>query len=145
MKQHFPKESPYFRTNELYEHVIDLNKVDENTPWEIVETPTDNYMANHMFNQHLWDTADPYKKAYFSAKKLLNTMTTNIGEKKGSLLNKLPTYKNTIRQSFMNWTKSKHFGDESTKMYSASVPHVFLYPESGGVVPEKVNKITLSD
>lgn len=141
--EHFPKESPYFKLDVIYEHVIYVDKLEPALPWQIVESKSDNFIFNHLLSDTLYDNVSAYKKLYHRSKGIIGRLLGQKGTGNIALLESLKEYKGKIRNYFFRWMDSKDFQSSAKRQYATGVPHVFIYPKRGYVVPKSVKEISL--
>lgn len=133
IKENFPKDSPYFRGDMLYEYEVDVNAFEDCIKWEIVESPLDTWIYEHLYNEFLWDNLYIYSKVYRYIKNILRSITSHKGYSKSMLISNTSKYKGSIENYFREWHSSDIFKDQGGRMYAASVPHVIVYPHSGKI------------
>jgi len=143
IKQNFPEESPYFRNNRLYEHVIETDDLPKYTDARIVESAMDTFLYNNLLSNSLYDNVKLYKTLYLRSKTILGKLVGNETYTVVDLNKNISKLKGTIRQYFIDWVNSDDFSSASKQQYSATVPHVFIYPNGGSITPIEINVIDM--
>ena len=134
----FDKDHKAYRKGRIvYQHQIDLRKISSDTPWQMVETPMNTLMADHM-----WVSIDWYKKIYFKLSRAVSKITGAQGDNTKNLHRAVAKYKGSYRERFENLINRKDFEDYKN-MYMPTVPHLFVYPTDGILNVDKVKKVKM--
>lgn len=130
-------DSHIYKSNAIYEHVIDIRHLDDNVKFHIKETPMDNFLLR------FWGVIDD--KLYFRSKYMISSLLGNKGLDKSGLVKVVKKFKGTTRKAFEDLLNSYEFNsDENYRyMYAPRVAHAMIYPPSGYVTPIKIIKINL--
>ena len=138
-KNNEKKHHTWFNGNKLYEYVVDINALETNLKYNIVETPSD----NETLDETKWVDTDDFLIEYLFAKNNRKILTKEIGNSKIDLLKQISLYKNTTEKMYYNASKHKVFFKDNFECYAARVPHLILYPETGIINFEYVNLVTV--
>jgi hypothetical protein len=139
IKEHFPKDSPYFRNALLYEHIIDVRQMQGLFHWRLVETPVEQILYEFVHNDYLYDKSDLYAKVYFKLRRLIKSMLGERGTGQQSLVSAAAKYRWKILTYIKKWVNSDDFKEQGSKMYAATIPHLFVYSVNGVLPVSKVN------
>jgi hypothetical protein len=107
----------------LWEHVIDPKDIDI-LHWRVVESPVSTFMVDNL----PWLENDLYKRMYFSARKLIESMYGNNGNDLAGLLKAIDKYKGITREAYIKLPTRWDF-KKLDKMYAATVPHLMIYTD----------------
>jgi hypothetical protein len=125
--------------NVLYEYMIDVNTLEKNIYYSLVESPEDIKTLDLNYDKDMTDKEfDIYIKNKLDAKYARGE--TGIG--RANLIKQIKLYLGTTRQLFID--ARKRYDAELTKTkYAANVPHLMLYPSSGIIQYQKYDQITI--
>ena len=138
MSNKFAKDHKIWKKGSVfYEHVISINDIPTNTPWKMVETPFDMFMADN-----LWFEQDMYKRVYFKFRKFSKIISGLQANSTKHLANKILKYQGSYDERFRGLANRKDF-DELKNKYMPTIPHLFVYPEDGIIKVRSVKKIQL--
>ena len=126
----------WFNGNELYEYTVDVDSLDKDIVYDLVESP----MAVKTLDETDWVDTDEFLIAY--KKKLYNLKRSagETGNTLSGLKSQLSKYKGKTKDFYIAASERNDFKENFNK-YAANVPHVMLYPESGTVKIESVNAV----
>ena len=122
----------YKKGNVLYEHKVNLETILIKA-WQVVESPLKTSMLNYWTEDGKEEWADKItalEEIYGDRSRDLEKLVTAVLRYKG----KTRTY---FEESFIN----PNFTEKNRSQYAAMVPHLYLYPMDGFVVPYDVQKI----
>ena len=126
----------YRKGNLIYEYKIRLEDLPQ-MYWQIVESPTDNLLSKLP-----WFENNLYKKSFFKIKSLLKKLQKYESNDMERLKEVVEEFEGTYPMYYKKWINSKKFNYQKN-MYAASIPHVQLYPLSGNIKIDNVQKINL--
>jgi hypothetical protein len=127
----------YKKGNTVYCYSIDINKLDPNMAWRLIESPVDTLMAKLP-----WFNSNFYKKNFFKIKAFIKKAQGYQNNDHKKLVKTVERFQNTYRKYYTRWVHSKGFAEQKN-MYAASIPHIQLYPQDGVINIDKVDVISL--
>jgi hypothetical protein len=122
----------YQRGNTLYEHKVDVDLLNIKA-WQVVESPIKTSMLGSWTEEKKEEWADKVtalEEIYGDRGKTVNGLTKAVLR-----------YKGKTRYYFEQSFKNPNFTEENRSQYAAMVPHLYVYPKNGIVVPKSVKEI----
>lgn len=135
----YPKDhKTWFNGNLLYEHVVDVNKLEHNILYSLVESEDDSNIMDNTDSSTVFDIS--WHKNKYNRK--LRTGETGYGLME---LNKqIRKHQGTLSKKFIEARNRKYSDDpEVWSKYAAYVPHLMLYPSSGVIEVSSIEMIKI--
>lgn len=133
----------WFNGNELYEYVVEMDKLPEKLLYEVVETEREVAALDKFVKDHNWVNDDPVllKKwfAFILSEKL---KWGEYGDDLGKLYIQAKRNSGNLTTNFLKAVQREDFKDNFTK-YAASVPHLMCYPSSGQIQYDIMNRVVI--
>ena len=98
-------------------------------------------MFDYIISDYAWDNFQVYRNSYYALKPILKSILGERGNTNVSLSQCVSKKKGTIIDDWVSWVNDENFKEDSKRLLAGSVPHIFLYPESGVIVPDSIVKI----
>jgi len=124
----------YQKGNILYEHRVNVENLNIKA-WQVIESPIKTSMLDSWTeeNKELWaDKVTALEEIY-----------GDRGRDVEKLVKAVLRYKGKTRSYFEEAFKNPNFTDDNRSQYAAMVPHLYIYPIDGIVVPYDVKKIKI--
>jgi hypothetical protein len=139
----FHGHSFWVKGNTIYEHVIDVDKLEKNIEYEFVESEQRIELLDQFAEQENWTSDDPaiYKK-WLTTELTHKYRWKEIGESREFLKTKIKELRGHLGVQFMKARERDDYKDNAQK-YAAFVPHVMLYPSSGAIKVEETLIVTI--
>lgn len=133
----FYKNPHYQRGTILYEHQIIVDENLELNAWQVVESSIKTFMLigwiDKLLNKKSW------ANLLSSIENLKGYRGTGIEE----LLKTISYFSGKTEEYYKKAVNNPLFTDEHREQYAPFVPHLFLYPKNGQIIPHAINKIKL--
>ena len=126
----------WFKGNELYEYIINVDSLDKDIVYDIVETP----LAINLLDKTEWVNTDEFLFEYKRNLNKLKRQSGEIGNNLSGLKSQISKYKGKTKNFYIAASERIDFKDNFNK-YAANVPHVMVYPKSGTVNIELINQV----
>jgi hypothetical protein len=133
------KHQVWFNGNHLYEYFIDVESLDKNILFNIVETPDDTKLMDSKDTDSM---SDDEFDTYMRLKMTNKYSRGEIGIGRNNLIHQISRFLGTIRQAFID-ARSRTDAKDTVNKYAANVPHLMLYPESGIIQYKRVEQIVI--
>jgi len=135
--KHFPSDHHTYKPGTtIYRHDIYIPDL-EDMYWKVGESPLSTFMGDY-----LWMKLDWYKKIFFKLRRTGRILNKEEGQGTQSMLKASARYSGTYRHYFQKLVDRPDF-QKMTGMYAPNVPHIFLYPPNGKLIPKKIEKVKL--
>ena len=140
----FKNHPVWFEGNELYEHIIDVNKLPPKILYQVVESPDKTKFMDEFVKQHKWVDDNPeLLKQFMNELMARQWKKGELGYKRADLIKQIQKHDGQIADYFKAAVKRSDFEENKTK-YAANVAHVMLYPITGKLTHvERVNKVVI--
>jgi hypothetical protein len=128
------KNPMYQKGNILYEHKVNVEKLNLKA-WQVVESPIKTSMLDSwtLDGKELWaDKVTALEEIY-----------GDRGRSVEGLIKSILRYKGKTRSYYEASFKNVNFTDENRSQYAAMVPHLYIYPINGKIIPYDVKEIKL--
>lgn len=115
--------------NQLYEHIVDVSKLEHNILFSLVESTTDSDEVDATDDDAVFD------RVWYKNKSDRKLRTGETGRGLDKLIKQIEKYQRTLPKKLVEASRRKYFNDpDVSSKYAAFVPHLMLYP-SRGVIP----------
>lgn len=138
-----PGHRAWFKGNVLYEYVIDVESLENDIAYHVVESFHRTLFLDKFSEKHNWIDDDPrLLKLYLKELKPLEAAWGEFGTGLRELRKQISANQGNTEAGYRFAAKREDFADGQHR-YASNVPHLMLYPANGIVVWESVNKVTI--
>lgn len=133
----------WFKGNELYEYVIDVDSLEAAIPYHVVESLRRTEFMDRFVEEHNWVEDDPVLlKRYLGELKRLEVKWGEFDKGLNHLKAQIKLNEGQTAENYLAASKREDFADGKHR-YASNVPHLMLYPSGGIVAWETVNKVVI--
>jgi len=126
--------------NKLFEYVVETRNLEPDMLFSLVESPN----KVKILDDTDWIDTDDFLHEYLLKEGERMRKNGETGNGIDNLENQIKKYVGTTRAAYIAASK-RHDFQENIRKYAANVPHLMLYPKSGIILINHVNKITIGN
>lgn len=140
----FKEEHPvWFKGNQLFEHVVEVETLNPNCAWEVVESFKKTKFLDDFSDKHNWVDDNPELLRLYLVEAKKNAVAWGEeGHGLQGLLKQIKLNTGVTERAYQQARARDDFGWGRMK-YAANVPHLMFYPEAGKVAVAYTNKVTV--
>lgn len=127
----------------MYEHIVDTRKLPEKIGFELVESVNKTKVYDEFVEKHHWYSDDPkLLKLWWKVITPLLIQWGEIGSNRTYLETAINKNRGRTTELYKKAVQRADF-EENRNKYAANVPHLMMYPLSGTIEVQAINKITM--
>lgn len=129
--------------NILFEHIVDVAALGDDILFELVESVNKTKFLDEFSIKHNWVADNPETlKLWLKEIAEKSKAWGEVGRGLPALTKQIALNQNKLHDYFKAASERPDFEDGKMR-YASNVPHLMVYPKSGKVAVEKVNRVTV--
>lgn len=126
--------------NRIYEHVVDVDTLEQNILYRVVESPLQMKMLDE--DDKHWIETDEFLQAHLKRRYEAQLKNGEIGTDLSKLKQQIEIFTGCTEAAYRAASMRSDF-DQNIRKYAASVPHLMLYPSSGEIAVESSQQVVV--